>query len=93
MKSTPPKVVGHGAEHMRFVCYAEIPQGKRRIVEGESLAGPGPREEYAYAIFEADGGYFLFTCDPHWRVMWDSWSETLEICKEQLADAKWIEVR
>jgi hypothetical protein len=91
MKLAAPKVIGHGAERMRFVYYAETPRGEQRIAQGMSLAGPGPREECGYSIFAGDGGYFLFTCDAQWRVMWDSWSENLETCK--LNSVQWIDVR
>jgi hypothetical protein len=90
MEPAPLKVVGHGAEQMRFVCYARIPETGRRIAQGMSLAGPGPREECGYATFQGDGGYFLFTCDAQWHVMWDSWSADLETCK--LKDVQWMEV-
>jgi len=90
MKVQPPRVIGHNCEQMRFVCYAQIPQDRRRVVTGESLAGLGPREECGWAVFEGDGGYFLFTCDGSWHVMWDSWCEDLKSCKR--IDVKWIDV-
>jgi hypothetical protein len=91
MKPAPPRVIGHGAENMQFVCYAVIPQDKRRTVKGPSLAGPGPREECGWAIFEGDGGYYLFTCDALWHVMWDSHCQDLHLCK--FKDVQWMDAR
>jgi hypothetical protein len=40
-----------------------------------SLAGPGPREQAGIAVCEGDNGFYMFTCDADWRVMWDQWAE------------------
>jgi hypothetical protein len=81
MRPKAPTIIGHGAERMKLICFATLKPEDRRVVKGESLAGLGPREEAGLAIMEGDGGYYLFTCDRDWNVMWDSWSQTIEDCK------------
>jgi hypothetical protein len=93
MPYPPPKVRGHGAETMRFVCYASL-RPDQRSVAGSSLAGPGPREIAGLAIFEGDGGYYEFTCDAEWQVMFDNWCETLEDAKndDRVDPGQWVNV-
>ena len=44
---------------------------------GYSMAGPGPREIAGLAVCEGDNGYYLFSCDVEWNVMFDSWLQTV----------------
>jgi hypothetical protein len=75
--TTPPKIVGHGAEQMRLMCFVRIAPDKRHVA-GNSLAGPGPREVAGMAVYEDEKGYYLFSCDAEWNVMFDSWFESVE---------------
>jgi hypothetical protein len=88
---TPPKIVGHGAEQMRLVCFAHLPPDERRVVMGTSFAGPGPREITGVAVCEGDGGFYVFSCDAAWNVMFDSWCQTLKDATEGLYD--WVYVK
>ena len=92
MASSAPTIIGHGAERMRLICFATLDPKDRKVVQGASLAGAGPREEAGLAIVEGDGGYYLFTCDREWRVMWDSWFQTIDDCKRsyEKLQLKWI---
>jgi hypothetical protein len=78
----PPRILGHGAERMRFICYATL-NPEQRYVADASLAGPGPREMCGKAICEVDGGFFLFSCDADWQVMFDSWFASLDEAERQ----------
>jgi len=78
----PPLILGHGAERMRLICYASL-NPEQRYVAGLSLAGPGPREICGIAICEDDGGFFLFSCDADWQVMFDSWFVWLNEAERQ----------
>ena len=83
MAYPPPKVVGHGAERMQFICYAVF-KPEQRVKAGMSLAGPGPRDICAKALFrDRDDGFYLFSCDSEWRVMFDTNHETLDEAHRQ----------
>ena len=75
--AAPPRIVGHGAEQMRLICFARIAPSQRHVA-GNSLAGPGPREIAGMAVYENEKAYYLFSCDAEWNVMFDSWFEALE---------------
>ncbi|MGC4032607.1 MAG: hypothetical protein QM754_12915 [Tepidisphaeraceae bacterium] len=78
MAYPPPIIVGHGADNMKLVCYAVLPEDKRHTVM-QSLAGPGPRQVCGLAICDAaEDGFYLFTCDADWYVMFDTNHESLE---------------
>jgi hypothetical protein len=79
---------------MRFVSYASLRPDQRSLA-GASLAGPGPREIAGMAIFEGDGGYYLFTCDSEWSVMFDSWCQTVEDAKggDRVDPNQWVDVK
>ena len=74
MKECPPQLHGHAAEQMRLVCYALLLRSECRVVAGKSLLGVGPREECGMAVYDGDGGYYAFTCDAEWNVIWDDWT-------------------
>jgi hypothetical protein len=83
MTHPSPIVVGHGAEQMKFICYAQLSLS-RRVKAGASLAGPAPREICAKAVFfHPEGGYYLFSCDDEWRVMFDTWHESIADAQHQ----------
>ena len=82
MSYPPPKVIGHGADRLPMICYAELEPAQRRTA-GSSLAGLGPREVCGTAIFEGDGGYYLFECDSSWHVMFDTYHGSVEDAKHQ----------
>ena len=89
MAFPPPEIVGHGAEEMRLVCFARIDPAKRQRVLGGSLAGRGPRYIAGVAVCEGDGGYYFFSCDAEWNVMFDSWCHTVEDATED-TEYEWV---
>lgn len=89
MAFPPPKIVGHCAEEMRLIYFARIDPGQRQRVLGASLAGLGPRDIAGVAVCAGDGGYYFFSCDAEWKVMFDSWCHTLEDAIED-TDYEWV---
>jgi hypothetical protein len=78
----PPTIVGHGVEQMELICYVTLGAGERKAA-GASLAGPGPREICGKAVFSSDEGFYLFSCDESWHVMFDSNFQTPEEAEQQ----------
>ncbi|HEV2294883.1 MAG TPA: hypothetical protein VGR35_13605 [Tepidisphaeraceae bacterium] len=78
----PPVILGHGAEQMRFIAYAVLRPEQRQMADA-SLAGPGSREMCGKAVCEIDGGFFLFSCDADWQVMFDDWFPSLQSAERQ----------
>ena len=77
MAYPPPNIVGHGAEQMRLICFSRLAPERRRVA-GYSSAGPGPREIAGMAVCQNDDGYYVFSCDAEWNVMFDSLCATLD---------------
>jgi hypothetical protein len=82
MTSAPPKKLGNA----EVLLYTRIdgrqqPTGAcRHTVAGELM---GQAAGLAVCVSEEGGGFYLFYCDEEWRVVTDTWQETLEDAKSQ----------
>ena len=83
MPYAPPKVIGHGAEQMKLLRYAKLEAQERYIANGPSSAGPEPREVCGVAICKDVDGFYLFSCDERWHVMFDTFHATVEEAEAQ----------
>lgn len=78
MDFQPPTIQGHGATEMQIVCYATLDPSDAYVAE-RTLLGDGPLKITGAAICDAGTeGIYLFSCDDQWRVVWDSWAQSVE---------------
>lgn len=78
MESKPPTIYGHGAAAMQIVCYALLDPSEAYVAES-TLLGEIPLRISGAAICDAGReGAYLFSCDDQWRVVWDTWAESVE---------------
>ena len=82
MESVPPKQLNN-AEVLLYTRIDERhePTGAcRHTVAGELME---QASGLAICRYEQDGGFYLFYCNEDWKVITDTWHETLEDAKEQ----------
>ncbi|HEY2589354.1 MAG TPA: hypothetical protein VGI81_26650 [Tepidisphaeraceae bacterium] len=70
---------------MRIVCYALLDPSEAYVAE-RTLLGEDPLRISRAAICDAGSeGIYLFSCDDQWRVVWDTWAESVEHALRQAA--------
>jgi hypothetical protein len=78
----PPELLD-GARVLAFavVDAAVAPTGGTTHRIGDEVLGPAAG--LAIARYDGDGQFYLFYCDPAWRVVTDTCHPTLELAREQ----------
>ncbi len=75
-----PQVIGNATVLLHtLIDYRQRPTGKTTHIVGGTTLGTAA----GLAICNADGGFYLFYCDPEWDVITDTWHQTVEDAKDQ----------
>lgn len=85
MSYPPPKIMGHCAEEMRLICYANLNPSECYTAQ-HAPPGGGPARISGIAICDAGSeGVYLFMCDDAWQVIFDSCGKSVEHVYKNIA--------